>query len=127
MEDGILESTKKLLGLAKAHTAFDSDITMFINSAFSSLSQIGVSSETTTVVDSYETKWSDLGLDDNALSQVKTYVYLKVRLLFDPPATSYAIEAMEKQAQEIEWRLSEFHDDTQDETFPPVVVVEEVV
>ena len=104
--DSILDSTKKILGLDPEYDVFDVDIISHINSAFFTLNQLGVGpSEGFMIVDDAAT-WSEyLGGQIN-LNAVKTYVYLRVRLLFDPPQTSFAISAMEKQIQELEWRLN---------------------
>lgn len=121
MESSILKSTKKMLGLSEDYTAFDLDIAMFINSAFSSLKQLGVGSTPVFVVDNDESNWEDLELSDDALSLVKIFIYLKVRMLFDPPPTSFLIEAVEKQIKESEWRMIAFHDDSAEETYAPEV------
>ncbi len=107
MSDSILTSTKKVLGIEEGYTAFDADILMHINSVFSTLHQLGIEPEvgSTTVEDS-TTTWSALFGSDPRYNAIKTYVYLRVRLLFDPPGTSYLINSLEKQSQELEWRLN---------------------
>jgi hypothetical protein len=82
VEANILKSTKKMLGLGDDVTAFDPEITLFVNTAFSSLNQL-IGSTAGPIEE--ETKWDDIGLSGDALSLVKIYVYLKVRMLFDPP------------------------------------------
>jgi hypothetical protein len=101
--DSILLSIKKLLGLDEDYTVFDSDIIIHINSAFTILYQLGVGpSEGFRIIDD-TAEWSDFfGLD---IELVKTYIYLKVRLIFDPPQSSFLIEAYNKQIAEFEWRL----------------------
>lgn len=126
MEDSILKSTKKLLNIHESDTSFDLDILTFINSTFSTLNELGVKNDTVIVVEDDTKTWSELGLSVAALSAVKTYVYLKARLLFDPPATSFAIASLEKILHQQEWRLAEFHDDTVATTYPPDPI-EEVV
>jgi len=126
MEDSILKSVKKMLNVHAEDKSFDTEIIIFINSAFSILNQFGVKKDTVVVVEGDFETWSDLGLSDGALSLVKTYVYLKTRLMFDPPATSFSINAMEKILEQQEWRITEFHDDTIPETYPPDPI-EEVV
>lgn len=126
MEDSILKSIKKLLGIHEGDTSFDLDVLIFINSAFSTLNELGVKKDTIIVVEDEEKKWSDLDLSDAALALVKVYVYLKVRLTFDPPPTSFAISAVEKIIEEHTWRIAEFHDDTVATTYPPDPI-EEVV
>lgn len=122
MEASILKSTKKMLGLESDYTPFDSDILMFINSAFSSLNQLGVGVAGGIVVNNAEKTWAELTLTDPALSLVKIYIFLKVRMLFDPPTTSFLIEAVEKQIREHEWRLAAVHDVTAATTYVPRVV-----
>lgn len=106
MTDSILDSTKKLLGLSVDYDAFDTDIIMHINSAISNLTQINVGPELGfEVIDSAET-WTQFLGKDPRLAPAKTYVYLKVRMVFDPPTTSYVLAAMEKLISESEWRLN---------------------
>lgn len=102
---GILGDTKKILGVAPDYTAFDLDIITHINSTLSILSALGVGSETGFFIEDSNTDWDEFPISPNQMSLVRTYLYLKVRMLFDPPATSYLIEAMEKQIAEHEWRL----------------------
>lgn len=106
MESSILKSTKKILGLSQDYTAFDLDIITHINSAFSVLNQIGIGPLAGYSIDEEDAEWADLNLPTNQLSLVKTYIFLKVRSLFDPPTTSYLIEAVNRQISELEWRLS---------------------
>lgn len=110
MEDSILTSTKKILGLAEDYTAFDLDVITHINAAFSILAQLGVGPWAGVFIDSADYFWSDLEIPDNQRMLVKTYVYLKVRMLFDPPTTSFLIDAMDKQIKEYEWRLNVFRE-----------------
>lgn len=101
----ILETTKKILGIDASYTAFDTDITIHINSALSTLTQLGVGpAEGFMIVDQTQL-WADFIGSDPRLNAVKTYVYLRVRLLFDPPSTSFHLVAMKEQIQELEWRL----------------------
>lgn len=107
MEDSILTSTKKIIGLAEEYTAFDLDIITHINAAFSVVTQLGVGPTTGIVIQDETTGWSDLTtIPADQLSMVKTYIFLRVRILFDPPTTSFLLDAMEKQIKEYEWRLS---------------------
>ena len=110
MDESILISTKKTLGLTEAYTPFDADILTYINSAFSVLDQLGVGTAGGTFVSDSDDLWADLGLPANQLNMVKTYVYLKCRVMFDPPTTSFTLEAMNKQIAEQEWRLRHFAD-----------------
>lgn len=104
--DSILTSVKKLLGIAEEYTHFDSDIIMHINTVFSSLTQMGVGpAEGFAIVDEYAT-WDEFTSENTSLAAVKTYMFLKVRLLFDPPQNSSVMSSMERQASELEWRLN---------------------
>lgn len=111
MEQSILTSTKKILGIHDDYETFDLDIITHINMAFSTLNQLGVGPESPifTITDN-NSVWADVGLSDHMESLVKTYVYLKVRMLFDPPSTSFVIEAMNKQVAELEWRISNYRE-----------------
>ena len=124
METSILNSTKKILGLASDYTAFDLDIITHINTAFSTLTQLGVGPAAGFMIEDASTNWVDfLGDADPQLNSVKSYVFLRVRLLFDPPATSYLINAYEDQIRELEWRLNSHREETQwVDPDPPVVV-----
>jgi hypothetical protein len=108
METSILTSTKKVLGLDEGYDAFDPDIVMFINAALSTLSQLGIGPEDSLVISGPDDEWDDLFIPDNQLSLVKTYVFLKTRMLFDPPGTPFLTNAMKEQLQEYEWRLQAF-------------------
>lgn len=105
MESSILKSTKKILGLAEDYTAFDLDIITHINAAFSILNQLGVGPSTGFTIDNDTAQWSAFSTDAAVVNLVKTYVYLKVRSLFDPPTMSYLVEAVKTQLAEYEWRL----------------------
>ena len=106
MTNSILQNTKKVLGIAPDYTVFDEDILMHINTTLGTLTQIGLGPAEGFRVQDADATWEDFLGDDLRLLSVKTYVYLRVRLLFDPPATSFTIEALERQLREIEWRLS---------------------
>ena len=122
MEESILRSTKKILGLTDDYTPFDLDVITHINAAFSILDQLGVGPEGGFSIVDDTTVWSDFVVPANQLHLVKTYVFLKVRLLFDPPSTSFLIKAMEDQVKEYEWRLNVFRE----VLIPVVEVVEEI-
>jgi hypothetical protein len=108
MEQSILKSTKKVLQIAPDDTSFDLDILTHINSAFSDLNDIGVGPEDGFVIEDEAPEWGAFVADEEKVrqSRVKTYVYLKVRLLFDPPATTYHLSAAQEQLKEAEWRLN---------------------
>lgn len=125
METSILTSTKKILGIAADYTAFDLDIITHINAAFSTLTQLGVGPATGFMIEDAEDEWYNFIEDDIQLNSVKTYVYLKVRQLFDPPTTSYLISAVEKQIQELEWRMNTNREATEWIDPDPAVVDDE--
>lgn len=102
--DSILTSIKKLMGMPEEYTAFDQDLIIHINSVFNILYQMGIGPSGFSIQD--ETSlWSDyLGTTEN-LELIKTYVYLKVRLAFDPPTNSSLLGSMNEMIKEYEWRL----------------------
>ena len=106
MEQSILTSTKKILGIAGDYTAFDHDIITHINTALSTLTQLGVGPVEGFMIEDDDAEWEEFIGDDSRYVSVKSYVFLKARQLFDPPTTSYLITAVEKQIEELEWRLS---------------------
>lgn len=110
MEESILKSTKKVLGLAEDYVAFDLDVITHINASFSILSQLGVGPEGGFSITDDTTTWDDYTVPADQLHLVKTYVYLKARILFDPPATSYLVQAANDQIKEYEWRLNVFRE-----------------
>ena len=104
--ESILTSVKKLLGIDESYTHFDSDLIMHINSVFSILSQMGVGPKDGFFISSADEKWSDFFENDRSkMALVKSYLHLKVKLLFDPPLASSAIDAINRQISEFEWRL----------------------
>lgn len=108
--ESILTSTKQILGQGETDTGFDVDILMHINSVFSVLHQLGIGPADGLSITDASTEWSALLGGDPLLNSVKTYVYLRVRMLFDPPTTSFHIQAMEKQIAELEWRLNVYRE-----------------
>lgn len=102
----ILTSIKKSLGLEEAYTAFDADLVMYINTALSTLNQIGIGPVEGVQITDKTTTWESLIGTDPRLNFVPSYVLLKTRLIFDPPATSFAIDAIKTQITEYEWRIS---------------------
>jgi hypothetical protein len=113
MEESILKSVKKILGVYPDDDSFDLDIITHINSAFSVLHQLGVGPDDGFYIEDDEPKWSDF-LDGPTplIREVQTCVYLRVRLLFDPPTTSYALAALERQIEEHEWRVNVKREET---------------
>lgn len=111
MEESILLSTKKILGLDASYIPFDLDVITHINTAFSILNQLGVGPEEGFAISDDSAVWGDFVVPLNQLQMVKTYVYLKVRVLFDPPGTSFLLESANQQIKEYEWRLNTFRED----------------
>ena len=103
--ESILDTIKKMLGIESDYTHFDIDIITNINTAFLNLQQIGVGPNSGFSITDNTTTWNDYISGEN-LEAVKTYIYLKVRLLFDPPTNAFLVDAMERQIREIEWRLN---------------------
>lgn len=101
----ILDSTKKLLGFESEYTAYDVDITIFVNSAFSTLKDMGIGPETGFLIVDNSALWSDYISRQDLLGMVQHYVYLSTRLVFDPPTTSFGISAIEKMLEQFSWRI----------------------
>lgn len=110
MENSILISTKQVLGVGEGYTVFDLDIITHINASFSVINQIGVGPAEGFFIEGETEEWADIGLPNKQLNLVKTYILLKVRMLFDPPGTGFLIDAMTKQISEYEWRLNAFRE-----------------
>lgn len=104
--DSILTSIKKLLGITADYEHFDPDIIMHINSVFMTLQQLGVGPATGYSIIDEDATWDEFLPTGMQLEAVKTYMYTKVRLAFDPPTSSAVLQAMERQASELEWRLN---------------------
>lgn len=107
MTGSILDDTKKMLGLDAGYTAFDSDVTIHINTVLSTLNQLGIGPTAGFMIVDNTTTWDAfIGNTDPTLNAVKTYIFMKVKMMFDPPTTSFVIEAYTKQISELEWRLN---------------------
>lgn len=104
--DSILTSVKKQLGIAEDYEHFDPDIIMHINSVFSILNQLGVGPPEGFSISDETSVWTDFIGDSLKLELVKTYVYLKIRLIFDPPTSSAVMDAFKQNIAELEWRIS---------------------
>lgn len=102
----ILDSVKKNLGLAADYDVFDADIIMHINSVFSTLNQLGIGPVDGFMIEDDTETWDTFLGGDPRFNFVKTYLFLKVRYVFDPPTSGFAVTAMKEQIQEYEWRLS---------------------
>lgn len=104
--ESILTSIKKLLGMTEDYTAYDDQIIININSVFMILTQLGIGPEDGFTIKDKEAVWSDFIPDETKWEMVKSYIYLKVKLLFDPPSNSSVIESINRQINEFEWRLN---------------------
>jgi len=104
--DSILTSVKKIIGIAEADTSFDADVILHTNTVFSVLHQLGIGPTEGFMIEDATPTWDDFLAGDKRLNMVKTYIYLRVRLLFDPPQTSFVIESLNKQIEELEVRMS---------------------
>lgn len=115
----ILDSVKKLIGFESDYTDFDIDIIMHINTVFSTLHQLGVGPEEGFMIEDNTATWDSFTDENKFINSVKTYVYMSVRLILDPPATSFAIEAIQTQIKELEWRLHVQQDGERNPWVPP--------
>ena len=103
--DSILTSIKKLLGISEEYEHFDKDLIMHINSVFLILNQLGIGPSEGFIIYDKESIWDDF-ISDSNLELVKSYMGLKVKLLFDPPISSAAMESANRMISEFEWRLN---------------------
>lgn len=106
LETSILTSIKKLLGITADCTDFDTNIIMHINTVFMTINQLGVGPDKPFVIEDDKAVWKDFLEDDTNFEAVKSYIHLKVRLIFDPPLSTAVREAMEQSVHELEWRLN---------------------
>ena len=104
--DSILTSVKKMLGIAEEYDHFDADLIMHINSVLTILGQLGVGPDEGFFIEDDGAEWTDFVPDMPKLQFIKTYVYQKVKLLFDPPQSASAIEALNRSISELEWRIN---------------------
>lgn len=104
--DSILTSIKKMLGISEEYEHFDQDIIMHINSVFMALTQIGVGLADGFMITDKNAKWSDFLPTYKLVEAVKTYTYLKVKLIFDPPSSGTIIESYNRLISEFEWRIN---------------------
>lgn len=102
--ESILDTVKKLLGIQPEYTNFDEDIIVHINTAFASLNQLGVGPVEGFLIYDDAAIWDDYITSCN-LTMIKSYIYLKVRILFDPPTSSVLMESMNRSIAELEWRI----------------------
>lgn len=112
MPNSILNDTKKILGFSEDDHSFDTDLIIHINSAFATLNQLGIGPEEGFAIEDDVDTWDDFIGDDRRLNSVKTYTYLSVRILFDPPTTSFAIDSMRHQIDELAWRINVYREES---------------
>ena len=103
--ESILTSIKKMLGITEEYEHFDADLIMHINTVLSILTQLGVGPSEGFAIKDKTATWSDFLSDSKNLESVKSYVYMKIKLIFDPPLTSSVSEAMNRMISELEWRI----------------------
>lgn len=106
MTTSILDTIKAMLGVETSQTAFDTDIIVGINTTFMTLHQLGVGPTTVFSISDKTKTWSDFLGTSTDIEAVKSYIYSKVKLTFDPPTSSYVLTAMDVQSKELEWRLA---------------------
>ena len=104
--ESILDSTKAALGIVPTYDAFDNQLIMYINTAFSTLHQLGVGPDEGFFIEDNTATWTNFLNGKRLLNMVITYVHMSVRLMFDPPANSFATTAMKEQMKELEWRIN---------------------
>lgn len=104
--DSILTSIKKLLGIAKEDTAFDDDIIMHINAVFLVLNQLGVGPDVPFFISDESAYWVDFLTENPSVESIKSYMYMKVKLMFDPPPSTAVIKSMNSMIAEFEWRYN---------------------
>ena len=104
--ESILTSIKKLLGIEADDASFDQEMIMHINSVFMILNQLGLGPVKGFSISDSTKVWTDFVLERKDLESIKSYIYLRVRLLFDPPQNSFLVESIKKQCDEFEWRLN---------------------
>lgn len=103
--DSILTSVKKIIGISEEDESFDLDLIIHINSVLMILNQLGVGPSKGFSISDKHSLWSDFMPEDLSIEAVKTYVALKVRLIFDPPTSGAVAEAIKNTISELEWRI----------------------
>lgn len=114
VSESILNSIKKLLNISKDEHAFDADIIIHINSVISSLLQIGIGPEKGYRISDEKDSWDEYVSDDSNIDYIKTYMYLKVKMIFDPPLNSSLMQSFNETIRELEWRLHINYESTKD-------------
>lgn len=111
MNESILTSVKKALGLDEDYTAFDPDLVLFINGVLADLHQLGIGPLEGFELTGPDEEWTEFLSNDMTMNNVKTYVYLRAKLQFDPPDSGYAINSFQEQINKAEWRISEHREE----------------
>lgn len=117
MEESILKTTKKILGIDAEYKAFDLDVITHVNMVFTTLNDLGVGPPAGFMITGDDETWDQFEIDILQQNAVKTYVFLRVKLAFDPPQTSFHIQSLNEQVKELEWRLNTRREDK--EWVPP--------
>lgn len=110
--DSILDSVKKVLSINPTDTSFDDQVILHINSVLSTLNQLGVGPSVGFMIEDNTATWTQFLGTDPTLNNIKTYVCLSARMYFDPPQTSFVIDAMEKQLLELTVRINTLREAT---------------
>lgn len=105
-DDSILITIKKMLGISAECSHFDTDVTININSSIGTLRQLGIGPNYGFVVKSDKETWEDYLGNDTKLESVKLYIFLKSKIVFDPPQSSIVMDCYKEQIRELEWRLN---------------------
>ena len=121
MTTSILADTKKALGLAPEYTPFDPEIIMHINSVLADLNQLGVGPDIGLAIVDETNLWTELLASDARMNHVKSYIFMRVKMLFDPPTLGYVLTSMEKMIEKAEWRINAAREDIK----YPIVATEE--
>ena len=125
MAESILDSVKQALGVPVEETAFDSELVLHINAQLSTLRQLGVGPADGFMITDKSSTWEEfLGDKLKKMNDAKTFMAFRVKLLYDPPPTSFVIDAMKEQIQEASWRLNVSREETDWVDPDPVVVVD---
>lgn len=104
MDQTVLSTIRKLLGMEDDYTHFDTDLLVHINTAAGILFQLGIGSDSAVIT--AESKWSDILDSQDLYDMAKTYIYLFVKKIFDPPTNSFVVDSYEKTLKELEWRIN---------------------
>lgn len=105
ISNSILLTIKKLIGIDKDYGVFDVDLIVAINSSFMILNQLGIGPDKPFSITDESQTWADFFGDEELFALAKSYIYLRTRLLFDPPSSGVLHEAVERQISEFEWRM----------------------